>query len=559
MKRIRLRSALLNGVLLLVAGLAWFYVAPAQVGGFTTYVVTHGVSMEPRFHSGDLAIVRPAGQYRVGDVVAYHSSLLRLVVLHRIVAIHNGHYTFKGDNNNFLDPVQPTRDELVGKLWLHVPRGGVVLAWLHTPVVDGLVCGVLGLTLLYGFGQQRQRRRRRRRSRSGPGRQGPPLVNTPRHHPIARSVDVGVFLAAALTVAVFVVLSVLTFASPARQTATVDTRYTQQASFRYSARVPPGLVYPAGTVETNNPIFLSIVHHLDVRIAYRFTSAAPSTIAGTERVSLELIGPSGWTRSFVLAPPTRFVGTATSTVVTLNLRHLESLMSRVEQLTGNPAFGALSVAVEPVVRVRGTLGGHPITTTFRRALTFQLASGQLQPSGGSLAASSTPGTGTNNAQTDYTQSQAGSIGTPGSEPTTITILGVSEQISLLRWLSLLGLLLSVAGILLLYLRKRGEPFVESVHIQRHHGHLIVPIVAGEDLGWPPVDVPNIKALVRLAESGQRLILHNRSGDVDTYMVNDEGTVYRYQVPSAKVVWGEWTDAPVPVDRAALAPGAAEAA
>jgi len=43
------------------------------------------------------------------------------------------------------------------------------------------------------------------------------------------------------------------------------------------------------------------------------------------------------------------------------------------------------------------------------------------------------------------------------------------------------------------------------------------------------------------------------------MVNDEGTVYRYQVRSSKVVWGEWTDAPVPVDQAGQAAEAAEAA
>jgi hypothetical protein len=63
-------------------------------------------------------------------------------------------------------------------------------------------------------------------------------------------------------------------------------------------------------------------------------------------------------------------------------------------------------------------------------------------------------------------------------------------------------------------------------------------------------VPNIKALVRLAESGQRLILHNRSGDVDTYMVNEEGTVYRYQVKPSKVVWGQWSDEASPVKAAA---------
>ena len=59
-------------------------------------------------------------------------------------------------------------------------------------------------------------------------------------------------------------------------------------------------------------------------------------------------------------------------------------------------------------------------------------------------------------------------------------------------------------------------------------------------------MPSIKALVKLAESGQRLILHNRSNDVDTYMVNEEGTVYRYQVKPSKVVWGEWSEAATPV-------------
>jgi hypothetical protein len=47
-----------------------------------------------------------------------------------------------------------------------------------------------------------------------------------------------------------------------------------------------------------------------------------------------------------------------------------------------------------------------------------------------------------------------------------------------------------------------------------------------------------------------LILHNRSNDVDTYLVNDEGTVYRYQVRPSNVVWGEWSEAPAPLEAAA---------
>ena len=103
--RARLRSRLLTAAFFILVVACWWFFAPTQVGGSTRYVVTKGISMEPRFHTGDLAIVRPADQYKVGDIVAYleHACCTR-GVLHRIIAIHGDRYTFKGDNNNFIDP-----------------------------------------------------------------------------------------------------------------------------------------------------------------------------------------------------------------------------------------------------------------------------------------------------------------------------------------------------------------------------------------------------------------------------------------------------------------------
>ena len=37
----------------------------------------------------------------------------------------------------------------------------------------------------------------------------------------------------------------------------------------------------------------------------------------------------------------------------------------------------------------------------------------------------------------------------------------------------------------------------------------------------PFDVQSIEDLVRLARSGERLILHHRDGFTDTYLVNDD--------------------------------------
>jgi hypothetical protein len=224
-------------------------------------------------------------------------------------------------------------------------------------------------------------------------------------------------------------------------------------------------------------------------------------------------------------------------------------MAQIARLTANGSFGSFTFAIQPVVHVTGRFAGEPIGTAFKPALTFQVAEGEMQPTG-STAPSTGGATASSNAGTSFTPSQAGGVATPATAPATLTVLGVSPTISLLRWIAILGLLLSAAAALFFYLRKRSEPFEETHRIMAQYGHMIVPIVGGEDLGWPPVDVPSIKSLVKLAEAGQRLILHNRSNDVDTYMVNEEGTVYRYQVKASNVVWGEWSEPDAPVKAAA---------
>ena len=85
---------MLTGALVALVAVAWHFFAPSNIGGSTRYVVTSGVSMQPHFHTGDLAITRPASTYRVGDVVAYHSTLLHVTVLHRIIARHGNRYVF---------------------------------------------------------------------------------------------------------------------------------------------------------------------------------------------------------------------------------------------------------------------------------------------------------------------------------------------------------------------------------------------------------------------------------------------------------------------------------
>ncbi len=523
----------------MVAGTAWLYFAPPEIGGSTAYVVTHGVSMEPHFRSGDLAIVRPAAQYRVGEIVAYHSSLLHEVVLHRIYAIHDGRYTFKGDNNDFLDPVHPTRAQLVGKLWIHIAGGGGPLAYLHSPLVAAILAGGLGLLLLTGSAQKRGRRNRRQRRAAGSSPHGAPPLRT-NDHETAHVFNHHAWLAGVGAIAVLLLgVVVVAFTNPVDKPVSRPLAYTQKVSFGYHATARPGPVYPSGVITTGDPIFLQLIHRLGIHIDYRLTGGSPSGLKGTDQVLLKLTAQTGWTRSIALTATRHFTGDHVSAQVSLNLPQLQAMLNEIAAQTGVPASG-YTIAVTAKVHAWGSLAGHPLITSYAPALSFQLGPLQLQPA----SSTSTGGTSstTGSTQAVYDPSQSGSIATSALAGNGLGVAGVSVPVSMLRLLAPIGFLIALAGALILaVLAARSPTFGESARIQSKYGHRIVPISAGADLGWPAIDVSSIKALVRLAEASGQLILHNHDGDVDTYLVNDEGSVYRYQVQLPKVVWGEWTE------------------
>ncbi len=531
MKRIPLRSRLTSVAFVILAGLAWIYLAPTQIGGATTYLKTSGISMEPRFHAGDLAVVRPADHYSVGEVVAYRSTLLHTIILHRIVARDGDRYVFKGDNNNFLDPVHPTRSELVGALWLHISGGGRVLTWLHSPPVVAVVLGVVFL-LLIGAGEERRRRDRRGGRRGGSGRAGGRSMSGRDDIAGVPSDNQGL-LAAAAAVAVCFLLAVFAFSRPLSNPATTKVSYSQSVSFGYSASAPAGPVYPNGIVSTGAPIFLSLVHQLRVQVDYALTTIAPHAVAGTEAVLVRLTGPGGWTRSWQITPTVRFSGDRASAAVTLGLPYLQSVFAQVARLTGAPPMAGYTIAVVPQIRVGGTLAGRPLTASYDPILSFQFEGVQLMPGAGSSASAS------GGTPSGLSSSQSGSVSQAATTPNVISVLGRRLEIATLRWLSLFGLLVAGATALLLLQLKRREPFAEVARIQSRYGHLIVPIVGPADLtGRPVFDVASIKALVALAERSERLILHQYGDSADTFLVDDEGTIYRYRTRPTGVVWSD---------------------
>ena len=146
--RVAPRNVAASLLLASVAVAGWWFLAPPSLGGTTSVAIVDGTSMLPHFHRNDIVLIRASNRYRVGDVVAYKSALLHRVVLHRIVKISHDRYTFKGDNNNWTDPEQPTRSDLIGKQWIQLGQAGQLVTKLRTPTA----MATLAVLIVIAFG-----------------------------------------------------------------------------------------------------------------------------------------------------------------------------------------------------------------------------------------------------------------------------------------------------------------------------------------------------------------------------------------------------------------------
>lgn len=171
MRRVRLhpsgtrRVRRLSLVVVVLLVVFWMGLLPQQLGGRMSYVITDGSSMLPRYHTGDLVLVREQPTYHVGEVAAFHNHQLHVIVLHRIVAIRGDRFVFKGDNNNFDTSYEPTRTQIVGAEWLHLPGAGRVVLDLRDPAVAAVLLGVLWLFSFSPAARSRRQRRRHRHAR----------------------------------------------------------------------------------------------------------------------------------------------------------------------------------------------------------------------------------------------------------------------------------------------------------------------------------------------------------------------------------------------------------
>jgi signal peptidase I len=532
--RPRRSRKLLSGALgLIVLALVWYYLAPLPLGGSTSYVVTHGISMEPHFHTGDLAVVRSQGSYHVGEIVAYHSDILHRTVLHRIIARDGSRYVFKGDNNDFIDPEHPAASQLIGALWVHIPRVGGVLQSIRSPALIGVLLAV-GVALLSGvaFTGQRRRRRAQRRGGEGAGRSAPQPVR------LGEGAAGAVLALGLLALIPFCVLALLAFTRAPTASLPVTSPYKQSGTLSYSADAAPGPVYPDGRAATGEPLFTRLIREVEYRYAYNFRASAAHSLRGKAQLYATVTAPSGWRTTLALGRPSYFHQDHTLITGTLDLASLSETISRVQSMTSvrNDSY---IVSIAPDVSVSGSLDGQQLHAAFAPAIQFPMTEYEIEPAGAATktTALSTPSGQQGSSSTNpLAASVSASVQGTRAQTRMVSFGPLRSTVDTARAIALGGIALVLCALAVAapIVRRRTprDPFAAA---RARYDYLIVPVERVWPLpGVPVIDLGDIDALARIAEHYERSILHETHNGAEAFWVTDESGQFRYAPGSGAV-------------------------
>ena len=314
----------------------------------------------------------------------------------------HGRYVLQGDNNSWIDKYEPTRQEVLGKLWVHLPRFGTYMQKMREPIFMAVFAGVIGSTVAATLFVSKQREKRHMEENSKrtelnirkwlanlsqnmpykklkekfaskrpqnlvilPAGQGPDRNSKQRKDTIET-----LFFALAVVAFLSLLLGVIAFTRSATQLVSDDVSYQHLGFFSYSAAAPAG-VYDTATIRSGEPIFPNLTCSINVAFNYTLAAAPLENIGGIYQMTAILTHPqSGWQRTIPLQEQIPFSGNAFDTQAELNLCEVVRLIELVEELT-SARPGSYILSINPRVSVTGLVAGRALDSTFEPKLAFQ--------------------------------------------------------------------------------------------------------------------------------------------------------------------------------------------
>jgi len=501
------RAPSLFSNLILLAGLAaiWIAFAPVKMGGHAFYVMVNGLSMEPNYHTGDLVIVRQAETYQVGDVVTYRDAEMNAYVIHRIIGSEQGHLILRGDNNSWVDAYHPTHDEIVGKQWIHAPKAGTIVQWFRKPLNLSLATVLLGGILMPGMFSKP--------SRSKKGKSNPQTIP-------GGTLETTLYLLGFLFIG-FLGLTIFAFTRPLTRSAD-KIKYQQEGSYSYSAIGTPS-VYDTAEVRSGEPIFPKLTCFLNLGFSYTIPGNQFQNMSGSHQMYARIADEqSGWQRTIPLIPQTPFTGNSYLAIAPLDLCQMTALLNTVEAETG---LKANTYTVEIITSVAFTANafGQVITDTFDPILVLKFDKVHLY-----LA--------NTNAEIDPLHiTKEGLADNPSMQANTLSVLGMKPTLGFIRALALLGLGISFSSLVIigLFTFNMASKSEEALIRLRYGSTLVDVYEKNLEPTSATIDVTSMDDLAKLAERQGTMILHMTRNFLHYYLVQNNGTTYRYVISAGR--------------------------
>jgi hypothetical protein len=253
------------------------------------------------------------------------------------------------------------------------------------------------------------------------------------------------------------------------------------------------------------------VQRLPVFFRYHLESTEPGPVSGSVGLDAVLHDDQGWRYAIPLAPARRFAGRSAVVRGVLDLSRLQNVVAAFERESGEHN-SVYHVSLDAHVRARGRLGADALAAAFAPRLALDLDQLRLVVAGGSGLRRSKAETGT--------RTVTNALHAFGRA---VTVVHARRMAVLL---GLVGLTLTGVGGLVMLLDAREQ---EAAAIRRRYADWIVEVVPIDRGGATERRVASMDALARLARQYDRLILHERRGDGDAFLVEDDGVVYTYAV------------------------------
>lgn len=499
--------------------LAWLiFLRPTFLYGDTSYIIVMGRSMEPTLKQGDLAVLKRAESYSVGDILGYVTPYGPRVI-HRIVATKGDAFTLKGDNHTSVDPWDVTQDMVLGKLLFSIPYVGAVFNFLKEPFRLAATIAVLFLVSSIPLSEPAKRRK--------------PKFRTA-HGWISKRIIALVLLAVLLAVSGYGVFYVQRL--PTERTRFVELyRYGHVGTFDYSVELKPSILYNKTTIGPGEVIYVNLAHTMDVHFHYEFNCTRPADVSGSYSVHMDLELPKEWVKRFILVSDVPFNSEGFSFSHQLNITSISELIHAIERETATRA-PAYNLKITPEVHISAMVGGDLIEEDFSPSMVITFTGSRLTVEG-------------------LEHAKPNIVGQTKVEPALWNLYGIPILVSHLRYLSYAALAgLSVAMVWAAYY-KRVEPKGVAERIRRKYGDLIADLREAPRHAETPtvIQIASIEDLVKIADSLGKPILHSKKEQTHVFYVLNADVRYEFTAEEIAELEKNITKEKVKSSRRALTP------